>query len=214
MKKSERFHPPSLQQEALGATYQPSVHGFAGHVNAGFPNPYLCPLCTLWDTLIHAITAVFPGIRTTGNIDQCSGDPRGAARCSFSIIPGPRTGPNVRQNVLSSSAKSYIYSLGPSARPNLHILVQHRAIRIVWKRDVFTPTPDRIIFETEDFPSQSFFVSLTKEVIICLGALSVSITSVLAFLLIIFSASPLLFLNGAVLEMQRKDEVFVLAEND
>jgi len=174
MKKSERFHPPSEAQEALGVTYQPSAHGFLGPVNAGFPNPYPCPLCSLWTTLIDAAAVVFPGIRTTGNLDQCNGDPRGVARCSYSIIPGPSEGPKVGQNIRSSSVKSYVYSLESSARPNLQILLQHRAIKIAWKEDQATPTPKGIIFELESSPSQSFFVPVTEEVIISLGALSVS----------------------------------------
>ncbi|KIJ45888.1 GMC oxidoreductase [Sphaerobolus stellatus SS14] len=173
MKKSERFHKPTLNQTNLGVTFQPSAHGLNGRVSTGFPNPYPCPLCNLWDVLIQASSAVFPGIRTTGEIDQCSGDPRGVSRCSYSIIPGSDSDLEAGENIRSSSAESYVYSLSPNDRPNLHILVEHKAVNIVWNEHPDLPPSARgVAFQAESDPSQSFLAIVQKEVIVSLGALS------------------------------------------
>lgn len=179
MKKAEAFHSPNAAQLSLGVTYSAAAHGTSGHVLSGFPNPYNCPPCKIWDTLIDAAAETFPGLRTTGNLDQCSGDPRGAARCSYSIIPGSENShehsgtPNVR----SSSAQSYVYSLPSAARPNLRILVQHQAIRIVWdtNQSGHLPKPRRVEIRTMDPPfSRPFMVNVAKEVIVSSGTLGVS----------------------------------------
>jgi choline dehydrogenase len=179
MKKAEAFRAPNSAQISLGVKYSPSAHGTSGNVVSGFPNPYPCPECKIWDTLIDSGTGVFPGLRTAGDIDQCSGDPRGAARCSYSIIPGSGDSGNnsISPNVRSSSAQSYLYSLPPAARPNLHILVEHRAVRIVWDTTGSgnAPKPQGVEILTQDTSSSpSFLVKVAKEIIVSSGSLGVS----------------------------------------
>lgn len=175
MKKSENFHVPNQAQIDLGITYVPSAHGHHGNVNTGFPNPYPCPLCKLWDALINATGAVLPNLRTNGSLDQCSGSPQGAARCSYSLLPGPSAGPNAGINVRSSSVRSYIYSLPEQERPNLSILVEHRAIKIIWAEgNVFQPTPRGVAFQAEGVPEATFIAFVDKEVIVSCGTLGVS----------------------------------------
>ena len=103
MKKAEQFRTPNAAQINLGLPFDPNAHGTSGHVVTGFSNPYPCP-----------------------------DDPRGSVKCILSIIPGISQGPNERNNTRSSAAQSYLFSLPPTAKPNLHILVNHRATRIIW----------------------------------------------------------------------------------
>ncbi|TFK33633.1 hypothetical protein BDQ12DRAFT_690833 [Crucibulum laeve] len=171
MKKAESFHTPTQEQLDLGITYFPSAHGNTGRVVTGFPNPYPCPLCTLWDAFSNATATAVPSI-STGDIDQCSGDPRGYARCSYSIIPGPSTGPDAGNNIRSSSVKSYIHSLAPTDRPNLHILTGHTATKIIWdpKSLKKIPTPSAVTFRSGN-SSTTFSAIVRKEVIVTAGAI-------------------------------------------
>ena len=175
MKKAEQFRTPNAAQIKLGVLFDPDAHGTSGHVVTGFPNPYPCPQCNILDTLINATAAVIPGLRTS-DIDQCSGDPRGSARCILSIIPGTSQGPNVRNDTRSSSAQSYLFSLPPTAKPNLFILVEHRATRIIWNTTTGQPPrPQGVAFQNQDSssPAEEMMVNVEREVIISAGTLGV-----------------------------------------
>ncbi|KAF8998504.1 hypothetical protein BDQ17DRAFT_1361891 [Cyathus striatus] len=131
MKKAENFHIPNANQTSFGVGFDATAHGKNGKIGTGFPNPYPCPSCKLWDALVNSTAQTYPGIRADNKIDQCDGDPRGVARCSYSITPGSSDG--TTQNIRSSSVHGYIYSLAPEERPNLSILTGHLATKIVWK---------------------------------------------------------------------------------
>lgn len=174
MNKAEQFHRPDAAQINLGVLFDPDVHGTSGNVITGFPNPYPCPQCTFWDILINATASIIPNLRTSGNIDQCSGDPTGAARNILSIIPGASQGPNTGNNTRSSAAQSYLFTLPPTARPNLHILVEHRATRIIWNNVTSQPPKPRgVAFQSQDSPAGEMIISVEKEVIVASGALGV-----------------------------------------
>ena len=173
MKKAEQFRTPNPAQIKLGVLFDSDVHGKSGHVVTGFPNPYPCPECEIWDTLISATASVIPKLRTSDGIDLCSGDPRGSARTILSIIPGTGQGPNVRNDTRSSSAQSYLFSLPPTARPNLFILVEHRATRIIWNTIGQLPRPQGVAFQSQDSPAGEMMINVEKEVIISAGTLGV-----------------------------------------
>ena len=175
MKKAEQFRTPNAAQINLGVQFDPEAHGTSGHVITGFPNPYPCPQCDLLDTLINSTASVIPNLRTS-DIDQCSGDPRGSARCILSLIPGTSQGQNVRNDTRSSSAQSYLFSLPPTAKPNLHILVEHRATRIIWNTTTGQPPrPQGVAFQNQDSssPAEEMMVNVEREVIISAGTLGV-----------------------------------------
>ena len=173
MKKAEQFHTPNAAQINLGVLFDPDAHGKSGHVGTGFPNPYPSPQVNILDTLIKATASVIPDLRISGDIDQCSGDPRGAARCTLSIIPGTSQGPNVRNDTRSSSAQGYLFSLPPTAKPNLFILVEHRATRIIWNTTGQLPKPQGVAFQSQDSPTGEMMINVEREVIISAGALAV-----------------------------------------
>ena len=174
MKKAEQFRTPNAAQINLGLPFDPNAHGTSGHVVTGFSNPYPCPECSILDTLINATASVIPNLRTSGDIDQCSGDPRGSEKCILSIIPGTTQGPNVRNNIRSSAAQSYLFSLPPNAKPNLHILVEHRATRILWNTTAGQlPRPQGVAFQSQDSPAGEMMINVEREVVISAGTLGV-----------------------------------------
>lgn len=173
MKKAEQFRAPNAVQISLGVQFDPDAHGTSGQVVSGFPNPYPCPQCTVLDTVINATASVIPNLRTSNDIDQCSGDPRGSARVILSIIPGASQGPNAGNNTRSSAAQSFLFALPHTAKPNLHILVRHRATRIIWNTPVAgqLPRPQGVAFQNQDSPVGEMMVNVEKEVIISSGTL-------------------------------------------
>ena len=175
MKKAEQFRTPDAAQINLGVLFDPNAHGTSGQVVTGFSNPYPCPQCFLLDALINATASVIPDLRTSGDFDLCSGDPRGSARCTLSIIPGTSQGPNVKNNTRSSAAQSYLFSLPPTAKPNLFVLVGHRATRIVWNVTGQLPRPQGVAFQSQDSltPAGEMIVNVEREVIVSAGTLGV-----------------------------------------
>ena len=176
MKKAEEFRMPNAAQINLGVLFDPDAHGTSGQVVTGFSNPYPCPQCNILDSLINATASVIPNLRTSDDIDFCSGDPRGSARCILSIIPGTSQGPNGRNDTRSSAAQSYLFSLPPTAKPNLHILVNHRATRIIWNTTTGQlPRPQGVAFQSQDLAAGEMVINVEKEVIISAGTLGVRI---------------------------------------
>ena len=175
MKKAEQFRTPNEAQINLGVLFNPDVHGTSGQVVTGFSNPFPCPQCNILDTLINATASVIPGLRTSDEIDFCSGDPRGSARTILSIIPGTSSqGPNERNNTRSSASQSYLFSLPPASKPNLHILVNHRATRIIWNTTTGQlPRPQGVAFQSQDSPAGEMTINVEREVIISAGTLGV-----------------------------------------
>ena len=176
MKKAEEFRTPNAAQINLGVLFDPDAHGTSGQVVTGFSNPYPCPQCNILDSLINATASVIPNLRTSDDIDFCSGDPRGSARCILSIIPGTSQGPNERNDTRSSAAQSYLFSLPPTSKPNLHILVNHRATRIIWNTTTGQlPRPQGVAFQSQDLAAGEMVINVEKEVIISAGTLGVRI---------------------------------------
>lgn len=173
MKEAEGFRAPNAAQINLGVLFDPDAHGTCGNVITGFPNPYPCPQCTIFDTLINATASVVPNLRTSGDIDQCSGDPRGAARNVLSLTPGASEGPNAGNNTRSSSAQSFLFTLPLTARPNLFVLIEHRATRIIWNNFVTgqLPKPQGVAFQSQDSPAGEMMINVEREVIVAAGTI-------------------------------------------
>ena len=75
----------------------------------------------------------------------------------------------------SSSAQSYLFSLPPTAKPNLFVLVGHRATRIVWNVTGQLPRPQGVAFQSQDSltPAGEMIVNVEREVIVSAGTLGV-----------------------------------------
>ncbi|KAG5636285.1 hypothetical protein H0H81_008540 [Sphagnurus paluster] len=127
MQKSERYHLPNSEQIQLGAKVDPTVHGFDGYVNAGFPQPY--EVASASERYVASIRAAIPGLAE--NNDVASGTPNGVARFQYSITPGNGTFPALGGNTRSSSANAYIYP-SLTTKTNLVILTEHQASSIIW----------------------------------------------------------------------------------
>ncbi|KAG6812405.1 hypothetical protein H0H92_002981 [Tricholoma furcatifolium] len=171
MKKAEFYHLPNSNQTSLGATVDPSAHGYNGLVNAGYPQPY--EAAVLAGSMVSAALAAIPDL--VHNVDVASGTPNGAARFQYSIKPGNNSVVTADGNTRSSSANAYIY---PSLedKPNLVILVGHQATRLVWGTPVgslstaigvkFIATP-----QTNATIQTELEVGISKEAIVASGGI-------------------------------------------
>ncbi|TRX94894.1 hypothetical protein FHL15_004355 [Xylaria flabelliformis] len=154
-KKAEKFTIPSAAQAAAGATYEPAVHGEAGHVHTGFPffltNGSFHQLATdTWSAL------GFPLIQ-----DDNVGSVRG-----FSVWPQTL---DRDQNLRYDSARSYYY--GVEDRPNLTI-IKGTVKKIIWAHS--TNTSQVAVAEGVEYVTpDGKLVELTAadEVILSAGAL-------------------------------------------
>ncbi|KAF8987569.1 hypothetical protein BDQ17DRAFT_1374948, partial [Cyathus striatus] len=158
MKKAEHFHTPNANQTSLGVGFNATAHGKNGNIDSGFLILTLV-LHVIYGTLVNSTAQTYPGLRADNKVDQCDGDPRGSSD-------------GATQNIRSSSAHGFIFSLAPGDRPNLYILTGHLATKIVWKTTQ-PPSPKGVAFEvvTNTSSSQSFVVQVAKEVIVSSGAL-------------------------------------------
>ncbi|KAG5636284.1 hypothetical protein H0H81_008539 [Sphagnurus paluster] len=158
-------------QISLGVNAKAEAHGYNGKVNVGFPQPY--EAAVVIGHLVTAARAAIPDL--AANPDVASGNPNGAARFQFSIKPSDATASTPGGNIRSSSANAYIY---PSLleKPNLVILVEHQATRLVWQEKstslsrasgvkfIATPLPQAA-------PGPEFIVNIVNEAIVASGAI-------------------------------------------
>ncbi|KAI0455677.1 GMC oxidoreductase [Xylaria acuta] len=154
-KKAEKFTVPSPAQAAAGATYNPEVHGEAGHVHTGFP-------FSLTNGSFHELAAEtwealgYPLIE-----DDNAGSVRG-----FSIWPQTL---DRDQNLRFDSARSYYY--GVEDRPNLTI-IKGTVKKISWAHSSATSqaaVAEGVEYVTPD--GELAKLKATEEVILSAGAL-------------------------------------------
>ena len=111
------------------------------------------------------------------SINVSNGVPNGGNPLYFTIIPGNASTP--RGNRQSSSTIAYIHPSLDTVKPGLTILTGHQAISLVWKSNcscgastatsvMFVPTP-----EINGTIGEPFTASVSKEVVVLLGALGV-----------------------------------------
>lgn len=168
MKKAEKFHPPTKEESARGATFEPNVHGKNGNVGSGYYTPY--QPYKFYKKFISASRQIF-GLQE--GKDLCDGNPNVASRQMFSIHPSST---NSSQNLRSSSAVSYLYPIAPgNSHAGLVVLTEHRATRIVWSNS----TGERgLIASGVEFAAtglgvfgKRYVVKANKEVIVSAGAI-------------------------------------------
>ena len=169
-------------------SFTPSVHSFTGPVIAGFPDPYLNASITG-----ALVSASHSAILTLANsMDFASGNPNGVGRWAFSLRLGSDDGtvPNLR----SSSAVSYLFSLGEGERGNLVVLTGHRATRILWSDDQdeggLKAVGVEFIGSTTPTTTSGTAVNITvkEEVIISAGAVGVCLIALHIWLTITHSS--------------------------
>lgn len=120
-KRAQDYHPPSAELiESPGVTYDPRVHNADGPVTISHPNITYVP-----QTQSVFVEAVKTALDMDRARDLQSGDNVGVAFVAQTIHPN-----STLQRV--SSATSY-YTPIENRRPNLTILLNSRATRIVWK---------------------------------------------------------------------------------
>ncbi|KAF8071934.1 pyranose dehydrogenase [Lyophyllum atratum] len=154
IRKNERWTTPADHHDTTGQ-FDPSVHGFNG-INAvslsGFPHPTDPRVIQTTVELRHE----FPF-----NKDTNSGNPLGLGWLQTTIDDGKR----------SSSATSY---LGPQfiSRPNLHVLLHARVIRIL-ETDSSGPTPAirTVEFTNEISQGPRMMVTASRELILSAGTI-------------------------------------------
>lgn len=168
MKKAEKFNPPTKEESARGATYNPNVHGTEGLVGSGYYTPY--QPYKFYQLFISAARQIF-GLAE--GKDLCDGNPNVASRQMFSIH---QSSTNASQNLRSSSAVSYLYPIAPgNSHSGLIVLTEHKATRIVWSNS----TGKRgLIAEGVEFAATSlgvlgkrYIVGVKQEIIVSAGAI-------------------------------------------
>ncbi|KAJ8508036.1 hypothetical protein ONZ45_g9651 [Pleurotus djamor] len=114
-KRSETVVPPTAEQIQEGdITFDAAVHGTEGRVHVGYPN-FFFPQSKLWRE-----AALRAGL--TGDKDLSSGDPKGVGVTVESI--------NVANYTRCSAVCAYYTPF--SSRPNLHVITNATASRIIW----------------------------------------------------------------------------------
>ncbi|KAI0816392.1 GMC oxidoreductase [Xylaria sp. FL0064] len=154
-KKVEKFTIPSAAQTTAGATYDPEVHGEAGHVHTGFP-------FALVNGSFHGLAAdSWAALGYAFNEDVNAGSVHG-----FSAWPQTL---DRDLNLRFDAARAYYY--GVEDRPNL-TLIKGTVKKIVWARSAATDqsaVADGVEYVTPD--GQSVRITAAKEVILSAGAL-------------------------------------------
>ncbi|KAI1281424.1 GMC oxidoreductase [Xylaria sp. FL0933] len=154
-KKVEKFTIPSAAQTAAGATYDPEVHGEAGHVHTGFP-------FALVNGSFHGLAAdSWAALGYAFNEEVNAGSVHG-----FSAWPQTL---DRDLNLRFDAARAYYY--GVEDRPNL-TLIKGTVKKIVWARSAATgqgAVADGVEYVTPD--GQNVRLTAAKEVILSAGAL-------------------------------------------
>lgn len=154
-KQAERFTVPSAAQAASGATFDPSVHGDAGHVHTGFPFSFIN------GSLFGLATESWRALGYELNEEVNAGDVHGFGAW-------PQTLDRDR-NVRFDAARAYYYDV--EDRPNLTI-IKGTVKRVVWApstADGQAAVAEGVEYVTPD--DELVKVMAVKEVILSAGAL-------------------------------------------
>ncbi|KAF9527981.1 hypothetical protein CPB83DRAFT_932720 [Crepidotus variabilis] len=154
-KVAEHFVPPTLSQAALGAAYNPSYHGYEGHVGVGWTS-----------TLING--SAYQTFNTTWrNLAMpYNQDPNGGKLRGFSVWPFTQ-----KDDIRQDSARSYYWPIA-AARPNLQVFVNTTATRILWaQKDSKTGLVVADSVESVGANGTKLTISASREVIISAGSI-------------------------------------------
>lgn len=116
-KDVEKFFPPTSSQEAIGATYEPSLHGYKGELHVGVP-----------PTLEKGLYGNFSEAWKSLGYEKLR-DPNGGSTAGFSVWPMTL---DPEANHRSDAATSFYWPIEPS-RKNLS-LVKGTATKILWSK--------------------------------------------------------------------------------
>ena len=154
-KKAEHFQPPSSALTALGASYDPSAHGFSGPLAT-------CHTPNLITSDIHDIfNATFKKLGIPPRHEFDGGELRG-----FGIQAATQDG---LANVREDAARAYFYPV--MRRPNLVMMVNTTATRILWAE---SSTNGNAVASSAEVSSQNGETSIIhahREIILSAGAI-------------------------------------------
>ncbi|KAG6009977.1 hypothetical protein E4U21_000748 [Claviceps maximensis] len=162
MEAIERNIPPTKDQIAQGAGFDPAVHGYHGFVNISFPTPMRIPgaVKLYKEALPHA----FPGLSISNDLSNRSSVV--SASTSWTIWHDPVTGEMKR----SSAADALLWAPGQQ-RSSLTVLANHTVDKVHLDQSLrangvrFSPT----LFRNS---KQQYVVKAAKSVILSAGALA------------------------------------------
>ncbi|KAL1963327.1 hypothetical protein VTN77DRAFT_8448 [Rasamsonia byssochlamydoides] len=116
--KSEAFTAPNQTQQAAGASYNPTYHGLTGPLDVGFTEMLPNNLSSLLNKTYQAL-----GIPWTEDVN--GGKMRG-----YNFFPSTV---DDAEDVREDAARAYYYPF--ESRPNLSVMLNTTANRIVWKNE-------------------------------------------------------------------------------
>ncbi|KAH6638920.1 hypothetical protein C7974DRAFT_387539 [Boeremia exigua] len=117
--EQENFLKPTEQQEASGATFKESAHGFEGELDVGF-TPYLTG-----QGAFRILSDTHQAKGYTWNRDVNTGSMPG-----FDVWPMTL---NASTKIREDAARAFYYPIAEE-RPNLHVFCSTTASRILWKQ--------------------------------------------------------------------------------
>ncbi|KAI1768750.1 putative GMC oxidoreductase [Hypoxylon sp. FL1150] len=154
MKQVESFSPPTVAQQAAGATFNPEYHGRDGAVTTGFPFELLN------GTFHELVQQSWEKLGYPLNPDVNSGETRG-----FDVWPQTLDrDADVRQD----AARAYYYPV--EQRPNLKI-IKGTVTKITWADTVASGSPllaNGVEYQTPD--GQTLAITAEREVLLSAGA--------------------------------------------
>lgn len=156
-KEIEKFFPPKTWQEEIGASYEPSVHGYDGNLHVGFP-----------PTLEKGLYGNFSKAWKALGYEKVQ-DPNDGSVAGFSVWPMTL---DPEQNHRSDAATSFYWPIQP-LRENLS-LIKGTATKIVWgKAGCASKRPGRVAQGVQYLDTNGALSQITarKEVILSAGAL-------------------------------------------
>ncbi|KFG83637.1 GMC oxidoreductase [Metarhizium anisopliae] len=127
MKAIERNHPPTADQVAQGAGYDPEVHGYHGQVNTSFPTPMRIPKAV--QLYKKGLPLVFTGLEVGNDLSNRTSVV--SASTSWTIWNDPVTGKHVR----SSAADALLWA-PDQQRTALTVLANHTVAKVTFDKDL------------------------------------------------------------------------------
>ena len=116
---SENFDLPTPVLRARGANYEPSLHGYNGHVDVGWSN------YTMGENAHEVLNQTWQALGLPYNPDQSNGDLRG-----FSMFPSTIDAVN---EIRADAARSYYWPV--AGRTNLKVFTNTLAEKLTWRAD-------------------------------------------------------------------------------
>ncbi|KAG8424798.1 hypothetical protein J3458_001560 [Metarhizium acridum] len=162
MKAIERNHPPTADQIAQGAGYDPEVHGYHGQVNTSFPTPMRIP--TAVQLYKKGLPLVFTGLEIGNDLSNRTSVV--SASTSWTIWNDPVTGKHMR----SSAADALLWAPDQQTR-TLTVLANHTVTRVTFDKGL---KATGVVFASRSTKGTArlYTVGARKSVILSTGTLA------------------------------------------